>query len=513
MSITDVVVVSLALLVGAAIGWFAAGRRAARAVAEGESRTTIDARLDAQTARAEASRAREETAVARAEAAQRLLEQANLRTAVADAERNIEQERGATSRAMAEVVEARSRAASVEAQRDAALLRARELAADRETITNQFKVLSEESLNRQGQKAEQTATERMAATQQLVTPLAEGLRHLNERLAEVEKERTRLAAELGEQVRAVRDSGEIIRKEAASLGNALRTPQVRGAWGEQSLRRIVEISGLTSRCDFDDQRSHIDADGDRFRPDMRINLADGKVIFVDSKVPLSAVLEAYNTEDGAEQKRHLGRFAGHVRKHIEDLSGKNYWQLDTGSPEFVVLFLGSDEFYRLAQEQMPDLHEFAARRNIMLACPGTLIPMLHIVAHGWKQAGLAESAAHVSKLGRELHDRIATMGDHFDKLGRSINATVGNYNKAVGTLESRVMVTARKFRELGVTEKDLASLGAVEGSTRDVVVPEMLDYRDPRAELALLDQGVELLDVDPAAKVRRLTRRTGTDDD
>ncbi len=509
MSITDAVVVLLALLVGLVLGSLLTRRRAVRVAAAGESRTTADARLDAQTARAEASRAREEAATARTEVAQRLAEQANLRTAVADAERRVEQERAATSRAMADVTDAHSQRASVEAARDAALLRARELAADRETMMNQFRVLSEESLDKQGQKAEKTATERMAATQQLVTPLAEGLRRLNERLNEVERERSRLAAEMGEQVKAVRDSGETIRKEAASLGNALRTPQVRGAWGEQSLRRIVEISGLTNRCDFDDQHSYTDADGDRFRPDMRINLADRKIIFVDSKVPLSAVLEAYNTEDEAEQKRHLGRFAGHIRKHIEDLSGKNYWQLDSGSPEFVVLFLGSDEFYRLAQEQMPDLHEFAARRNIMLACPGTLIPMLHIVAHGWKQAGLAESAAQVSMLGRELHDRISTMGEHFDKLGRSINATVGNYNKAVGTLESRVMVTARKFRELEVTEKDLAELTTIDVNTRDVVVPEMLEYRDPRSELALLDDAIDV--TDPRAALRRHPRRTGTD--
>ncbi len=510
MSTTDVLLMLLAAVIGVAIGWFVAHRRAQQESAAAESRAISDARLDAQTARAEASRAREEAAAARTEVSQRLAEQAHLRAEAADAQRLVAEERAATAKAVAATSEALSQKASIEAQRDAALHRSEELAADRETMLNQFKVLSEESLEKQGRKAEKTAGERMAATQQLVTPLTEGLRQLNDRLNEVEKERSRLAAEMGEQVRAVKDSGETIRREALSLSNALRNPQVRGAWGEQSLRRIVEISGLTSRCDFDDQYTYTSADGDRFRPDMRINLADGKVIFVDSKVPLSAVIDAYNTEDEAEQARHLGRFAAHVRKHIEDLSGKNYWQLDSGSPEFVVLFLGSDEFYRLAQEQMPDLHEFAARRNIMLACPGTLIPMLHIVAHGWKQAGLAESAVHVIRLGRELHERISTMGDHFDKLGRSINSTVGTFNKAVGTLESRVMVTARKFKELQVTEKDLSQLKAVEGSTRDVVVPEMLEYTDPRVELSLLDDVDDGTDHRPG--VRQLSQRTGTDD-
>lgn len=511
MTILDIVVVLLALIAGGVLGWLLTRRQAMQQASAGESRATNDARLDAQTARAEASRAREDAAAARTEVAGRLLEQAELRSAVADAQRNAAEERTATSRAVAATAEARSQLASIEAQRDAAIRRSEELAADRETMMNQFKVLSEESLDKQGQKADKTAEARMAATQQLVTPLAEGLRQLTDRLNEVEKERSRLAAEMGEQVRAVKDSGETIRREALSLSNALRTPQVRGAWGEQSLRRIVEISGLMNRCDFDDQHSYTDADGDRLRPDMRINLADGKVIFVDAKAPLAAVLEAYNTEDETEQKHHLVRFAKHVRKHIEDLGGKNYWQLDAGSPEFVVLFLGSDEFYRLAQEHMPDLHEFAARRNIMLACPGTLIPMLHIVAHGWKQAGLAESAAHVTRLGRELHERIATMGEHFDKLGRSINSTVTNYNKAVGTLESRVMVTARKFNELQVSDKDLPQLATVDGNTRDVVVPEMLEHDDPRVELSLLDAGGT--DEDPISAVRHLTRRTGTSDD
>ncbi len=510
MSATDVLVTLLAVLIGAVIGWALARRRSQHHRAAEESRAVSDARLDAQTARAEASRAREEAAAARTEVSQRLAEQANLRAAVADAERQVAEERTSTAKAFQATSEALSQKATIEAQRDAALRRSEELAADRDTMLNQFRVLSEESLDKQGQKAEKTAGERMAATQQLVTPLTEGLRQLNERLNEVEKERSRLAAEMGEQIRAVKDSGETIRREALSLSTALRNPQVRGAWGEQSLRRIVEISGLTSRCDFDDQHTYTSADGDKFRPDMRINLADGKIIFVDSKVPLSAVIDAYNTTDDAEQARHLDRFAAHVRKHIEDLSGKNYWQLDSGSPEFVVLFLGSDEFYRLAQEQMPDLHEFAARRNIMLACPGTLIPMLHIVAHGWKQASLAESAVHVIRLGRELHERISTMGDHFDKLGRSINSTVGNFNKAVGTLESRVMVTARKFKELQVTEKDLSQLDAVEGSTRDVVVPEMVEYQDPRAELSLLDESDDV--TDPRAGLHQLPQRTGTYD-
>lgn len=469
MTTTGTIIAIAALLLGVAIGYLLARQqRTTRAAAE-EGRVVTEARLEAQTARAEASRAREEAAASRERVALEEVEKAELRTAAAVAER-----RAADS--LAQLAEARAAAAAALAQRDAATALVDELKAGRAEMADQFRLLSEQSLDAQGAKTQKVADDRMAATQLLVTPLAESLRQLGERLGEVEKQRVGLAAELREQVQAVKDSGEAIRKEASSLSTALRTPNVRGAWGEQSLRRIVEISGLVARCDFDDQTSY-SADGDRFRPDMRINLADGKVVFVDSKVPLKAVLDAYNTEDQEQQRAHLATFARHVRGHIDDLSGKNYWQLEAGSPEFVVLFLGSDEFYRLAQEQQPDLHEYAARLNVMLACPGTLIPLLHIVAHGWKQAALAESAADISKLGRELYDRLATLGDHFDKLGRSLTSTVGNFNKAVGALESRVMVSARRFRDLAVTQQELPPLSPVDTTSRLIGVPEMLEHR------------------------------------
>ncbi|MFV0429128.1 MAG: DNA recombination protein RmuC [Arachnia sp.] len=506
MTTTGILISIVSLVLGAAIGYAVGRRLAAQGVAARQAQSTADARIDAATARAEASRAREEMARARAEAAQQETAAATLRTSIAEAQRRIAEAQADTSAVGA-------RLAAAEVERDAALQRVADLSADRESLVAQFKQLSDETLERQGQKAEKSATERLAATQQLVTPLADGLRQLNDRLTEVEKERTRLAAELGEQVKAVRQSGETLRKETMSLSNALRTPQVRGSWGEQSLRRIVEISGLTERCDFDDQQTYTDSEGEkRYRPDMRINLADGHVVFVDSKVPLAAVLDAYNTEDDAEQRAHLAKFAKHVRKHIDDLSGKNYWQLDQGSPEFVVLFLGSDEFYRLALEHMPDLYDYANRRNVSLASPGTLIPMLQIVAHGWKQVGLAESAAKVSKLGRELHERLATLGEHFDKLGRSVANTVKHYNGAIGALESRVMVSARRFTELGVVDSQIPTLSRVDQVPREQAVPELLDHaalgkvEATRSELELFDR-----EADELPEPRTLpAKRTGT---
>ncbi len=475
-----VIVALLALLLGCVVGYLY-GRRASPTTSETDTQRAIaDARQDAATARAEASRAREDAAMAKAEVAQHLAEKSSLRAEVAEAQRAGAEAQGTTARAEAELAKVQARVAAALAERDAAVAKAEEQAKDREILLDRFKVLSTESLERQGTLADAAAEQRFKATEQLVAPLTEGLRRMQEQLQSVEKERVRMAAELGEQVNAVRLSGEAIRSETRSLSNALRTPQVRGAWGETSLKRIVEISGLTERVDFDTQHTYSSQDGP-LRPDMRVNLPQGKVIFVDAKVPLGRLLEAYNTEDEEQQKAHLAAFAKRVREHVGMLADKNYWQLDQGSPEFVVLYLPSDEVYRMALELEPDLHDYATRRHVVLASPGLLIPQLQIVANGWKQVALAETAGQVSRLGRELYERLATLGSHFDKLGRSLSGAVNNYNKAVATMESRVMVSARRFRTLEVASEPLQEMKAVQETTRQIAVAEMLDFEEHRA--------------------------------
>ena len=361
---------------------------------------------------------------------------------------------------------AATRTARAEAERDAAVKRAADVTADREQLAHQFRSLSADALEKQTKQADRAAELRL-------TPISEALRQLQQRLAEVENQRTALAAELRQQVEGVRVSGEAVRKEAASLATALRAPHVRGAWGESSLRRIAEVAGLVEHCHFETQTSYTSSEGNRLRPDMRIDLDGGRAVFVDSKVPLSAVLEACQAEDEEERAAHLRRFVRHVRTHIDQLSAKEYWALDAGSPEFVVLFLGSDEFYRLALEQQPTLHEYAAARRITLAGPGLLIPLLQIISHGWRQSRLAESATRISALGRELYSRLATLGSHFEKLGASINGTVKNYNAAMGTLESRVLVSARRFRALDVSMDELPRLSSVDEGVRTPVAPEL----------------------------------------
>ncbi len=463
----------LGLVVGALAAWLVLRSRVDARV-HADAATLADLRADASAARSEAAQSRAALADARGEVERRRAELAQVdadqaRHAVAVSEAN---ERAA--RAVGERAQVEARLAAAEAERDAAIARARELAADRDSLVTQFKALSAEQLAVQAKQAEFTAEKRLQATEALMAPVREGLERMNARLTEVEKERSGIAAELRAQVQSVIATGDSLRRETSALVTALRKPQVRGAWGETQLRRVAEITGMVERCDFEVQVSAETDDGRR-RPDMRVHLADGKVVFVDSKVPLSAFMDAFDTDDEERRTAHLDTFARHVRTHIEQLSSKAYWQLDHGSPEFVVLFLPSEAFLQAAVEHAGDLHEFAVRRNIVLATPSILIPLLRAVGHGWKQAALAESAAEVAALGRELHTRLGTLGSNFDKLGRSLTGAVKAYNSTLGSLEGRVLVTARKFEDLDVTSESLGQPQPSAESVRVITAPELVD--------------------------------------
>jgi DNA recombination protein RmuC len=290
----------------------------------------------------------------------------------------------------------------------------------------------------------------------------------------VEKDRTRMAAELNGQVRAVRDTGEALRKETAALVTALRKPQVRGAWGETQLKRVAEIAGMVERCDFDLQSSSRDDEDRLRRPDMKVLLGEGKHIVVDSKVPLSAFLDAAETDELEAKTAHMKSFAGHVRKHVEQLSGKQYWKT-AESPEFVVLFMPSEAFFAAALDRMPDLYEFAADRNVIIATPTMLIGLLRAVSYGWRQAALAEDAKEIADLGQLLYERLGTMGSKFDKLGRALGSAVGAYNDTVASVEGRLLVTARRFRDLSVTEKELPAPAQIETTIKQIQQPELVD--------------------------------------
>jgi DNA recombination protein RmuC len=473
----------LGLLVGALTALTVARSRREVQSAQAQSqlahaRTELaNAQAAAAAARGEAAQARMETAQARSETAQVRTEaergRADLAEVRAETASGLAEARTEAANAQAEAAEVSAAVARAVAERDAAVERAREIAADREAMLNHFKVLSAESLDRQGKTADAQAEHRLRATEQLMLPVRESLERFNSRLTEVEKERVAMSTDLKNQVQTVQQTGETLRRETSALVTALRKPQVRGSWGEVQLKRVAELAGMVERCDFDLQHT-TRADDRTMRPDMRVHLAEGKHIFVDSKVPLSSFLEAAEADDDAVRSEALARYGRHVRTHVDQLSSKQYWKA-AETPEFVVLFLPNEMFFTTALDQVPDLYDYAAQRDVVLATPTTLIGMLRAVAYGWKQAALAESAAEVFKLGRELHEKLGLMGNRFDKLGRALRTSVNAYNETIATVEGTVLVRARKFRDLKVSEKELESLSPVDESVRQIQAAELVD--------------------------------------
>lgn len=310
------------------------------------------------------------------------------------------------------------------------------------------------------------AIEGRAADQAIVK---DGLDRLASRLRDLEQERAQWQGEFNAQMRSMLHSTDSLRKETASLSTALRKPQVRGAWGEMHLRRAVELAGLVDRCDFTEQ---VRLDDGVIRPDLIVNLAGGRQVVVDAKVPLDAFMDATGADDEELRVHHLTRHARQVRNHVTQLGEKAYWRALTETPDFVVMFVPAEAFLSVALDQQRDLLEYAAERNVVLATPTTLIALLRTVAHGWRHETLAAQVAEVQQLGQELHQRLATMGDHFSKMGRSLGAAVQAYNQAIGSLEGRVLVTARKFADLGVVEQPTPELTQLERQPREPSAPE-----------------------------------------
>ncbi|MES7581434.1 DNA recombination protein RmuC [Cutibacterium acnes] len=351
---------------------------------------------------------------------------------------------------------------------------AEKIATDRDALATQFKALSAQTMADQNERATRSAQRTMSDAQRLLAPVSLALERLDRRLAEVEQERTDMTASLREQVAGVSTAGESLRKETASLVAALRKPQIRGAWGEMQLQRTAEVAGMLEHCDFQTQQTTT-AQGAPQRPDMTVKLPGGRCIHVDAKTPLAAFLEAAQCDDAEEYDAQMARFARHVRTHIDQLSAKGYWRTDLDSPEFVVCFLPSDALLQAALQEIPGLHEYANRRGIVLASPSVLIPMLRTVALAWRQEAVARSATEVAALRRDLHKRLGTLAGNLDKMGRSLTSTVRAYNSALGSLETRVLVQARRFEHLGVTADDITSPAPIEEAVRPLTSPELTE--------------------------------------
>ena len=339
--------------------------------------------------------------------------------------------------------------------------------------TRTFLQIAEGQLNAVNAKAAGELDSRRVAVEQMVQPLREALASMEAQLRETDAARRSSHAALAEQVNVARHSSEQLRVQTQALVTALRRPEARGRWGEMQLRRVAELAGMDARCDFDEQVSISTPDG-VVRPDMVIRLAGGKNIVVDSKVSLAAYLEAAEAADESVRSTRLDAHARHLREHVDRLAAKAYWTVLSPAPEFVVLFIPGEAFLAPALEHDPGLLEHAIAHKVHIATPTTLVTMLRTAQYAWQQAALSENARTVFDVGRELYERLAGLGKHVDGLGKALTNAVTAYNRTVGSLESRVLVSARKLNELGLTDAELEGPRPVEETVRQLSAPDLI---------------------------------------
>jgi DNA recombination protein RmuC len=351
------------------------------------------------------------------------------------------------------------------------------LSADALNTNNQsFLKLAEASLKAFQETAKGDLEKRQQAIGAIVQPVKESLERVDAKIQALETARAAAYTGLSQQLQSLVDTEKQLRTETASLVKALRAPNVRGRWGEMQLKRVVELAGMLDHCDFHEQVSETTEDG-RLRPDLVVHLPGGVDIVVDAKAPLAAYLEALEATDDAVRQQKLKDHARQVQDHVEKLGSKAYWQQFQPGPDFVILFLPGETFYDAAREQDPSLVEAAFNnRRVLIATPMSLITLLRAIAIGWSQERIAKNAEEISELGRSLYDRLATLGEHLIKLGRSLDAAVDAYNKSVGTIETRVLSTARQFRDLGAAQgdKEIPEIPPLEHKTRMLQKEELL---------------------------------------
>ncbi len=493
-----VVIAVIAAALAGALG-FAVGAQRGRSADADQRAEAAAAVLRVAALEREAEALRAETAARvqdeRALADRRVAEGRQLaETALADARREAQErlahERAEHARRLAEVRDEAD--ADVLAERRRAAERLDELKADQKRLADEFDALSrraleantkaflqqaEERLKRSQSEGAAELQKRQDAVQQLIEPIQKTLDTVKSEMTTAEKARLEAHAALAEQLQMMRQSSETLGSETRNLVNALRAPQVRGRWGELQLRRVVEASGMVNHVDFDEQLHHSTDDG-ALRPDLVVHLAGDKRVVVDSKVAFSGYLEAMEATDDTVRTQRLQAHARHLRKHIDDLSTKQYWDVVAGSPEFVVMFVPAEPFLAAALDQDATLYEYAFERNVVIATPSTLIALLRTVGHAWRQDQLAQEAQQIFTVGKELHKRLGTLGQHLAKLGRSLNSTVDAYNRFAGSLDRNVVTQARRFSALQGLDDVLTETQPVEAQA---VAPQKSDLYEIEA--------------------------------
>jgi DNA recombination protein RmuC len=352
-----------------------------------------------------------------------------------------------------------------------------------------FLRLAEQNLSAHQEKAKRELGDRERAVENLVKPIRDALSQSQQQIAELEKARSEAYGGIRSQLEMMQRDQKSLAQETQNLVNALRRPQVRGRWGEITLRRLVELAGMVEHCDFQEQ---VQGTGDDkiIRPDMIVRMPDRRELVVDVKTPLDAYLEAVESKDDVQHKLGMERHARNVREHIRKLASKSYWEQFSNSPDFVILFIPGDQFLSAALDEDPELIESALSQRIILATPTSFVALLKAVAYGWRQLALAENAEEIRGLAEDLYGRLCVFVAHLNKVGRQLASSVDSYNRAVGSLERKVLPGARKFTELGIHPgKELESLEPLESLPRTMIDDGPVEDNDDENEAALLDPG------------------------
>ena len=360
------------------------------------------------------------------------------------AERDNEGLRGRESGLQEEVTASKLEAGTLRAQLEATNKRFEEQMNLEAIMADKFKALSAEVISDNSDKFLKHANEKIGT---LVKPLSEELKR-------IETDRAKSQGSLTQQITTLAQNNKALEQEARNLSTALKRPEVRGAWGEIQLRRVVELAGMANYCDFEEQVSVPALNGGQDRPDMVVRMPNNRTIVIDAKTPMNAYLTATESETEEEREKALVKHSGQVKERARNLSQKKYWQAFDRSPDFVVMFLPGEFLLQPALEREPDLMDWAMQNKVVIATPNTLMALLKTVEMGWREVRLASDAEEVGKLGRQIHERLQTWAEHMVKMGNSLNQTVRHFNSGVGSLESRVLTSARRFKELGVSSNE-----------------------------------------------------------